>query len=217
MNESQHQQAHTGWLLNIFMIVLETIYSFVLKHDRVVRLQAQKFIDQNISIRINSYIPFFDFYVQFTDKGLLFDLNAPEKEVDVVINTTLFDLVRIFVFGNKRSIKKMRFEGNKAHKDAFQDLILHLTLPKLLSDWKYWLTHPDDIQNTRASSKRIAPLLEKIDLQRSQINSLNVEVKQFKNRIRHMQQKQKRTNIILLIISLLFALLLVYNLVLHFQ
>lgn len=217
MNESQHQQGHTGWLLNILMIVLETIYSFVLKHDRVVRLQAQKFIDQNITIKINSYIPFFDFYVQFTEKGLLFDLNAPAQDIDFTINTTLFDLVRIFVFGNKRSIRKLRYEGNKSHKDAFQDLILHLTLPKLLSDWKYWLTHPDDIENSRASSKRIAPLLEKIDLQRSQINSLNVEVKQYKNRIRHMQHKQKRTNIILLIISLLFALLLVYNLFLRFQ
>lgn len=217
MSESQHQQRHTRWLLNIFMIVLETIYSFVLKHDRVVRLQAQKFIDQNITIKINSYIPFFDFYVQFTDKGLLFDLNAPEQAVDFSINTTLFDLIRIFVFGNKRSIRKLRYEGNKEYKDAFQDLILHLTLPKLLSDWKYWLTHPEDLQNSRASSKRIAPLLEKIDQQRSQINSLNVEVKQFKNRIRHMQHKQKRSNLILLIISLLFALLLVYNLLLHFQ
>lgn len=50
------------------------------------------------------------------------------------------------------------------------DLLIHLTAPKLLSDWKQWLTNSDDDDQTRASKKRIAPLLEKIDQQRSKIN-----------------------------------------------
>ena len=81
MSESQQKQGQTRLLLNIVMIILETIYSFILKHDRVVRLQAKKFVAQQITIKINSYIPYFDFYVQFTDRGILFDLQAPEKEV----------------------------------------------------------------------------------------------------------------------------------------
>jgi len=212
MSESQQKQGQTRLLLNIVMIILETIYSFILKHDRVVRLQAKKFVAQQITIKINSYIPYFDFYVQFTDRGILFDLQAPEKEVDLTVGSTLLDLLQIFVFANRRSMKKMRLEGNDVVKEQFRDLIIHLTAPKLLSDWKQWLTNPDDDNQTKASKKRIAPLLEKIDVQRSKINSLQVEVKQYQNRVKRMQQHQQRLYTALGVLGFLFVALVVYNL-----
>jgi hypothetical protein len=212
MNESQQKQGHSRLLLNIVMIILETIYSFVLKHDRVVRLQAKKFVEQQITIKMNSYIPYFDFYIQFTDRGILFDLQAPEKAVDLSVSSTLIDLIQIFVFANRRSMKKMRLEGNDLIKDQFRDLVLHLTAPKLLSDWKQWLTNPDDDNQTRASKKRIAPLLEKIDQQRSKINTLQVEVKQYQNRVRRLQQNQKRLYTALGVLGFLFVALIMYNL-----
>lgn len=212
MNESQQKQGHSRLLLNIVMIILETIYSFVLKHDRVVRLQAKKFVEQQMTIKINSYIPYFDFYIQFTDRGILFDLQAPEKPVDLSVSSTLIDLIQIFVFANRRSMKKMRLEGSDMVKDQFRDLVIHLTAPKLLSDWKQWLTHPDDDNQTRASKKRIAPLLEKIDQQRSKINTLQVEVKQYQNRVRRLQQNQQRLYTALGVIGFLFVALIMYNL-----
>lgn len=212
MNESQQKQGHSRLLLNIVMIILETIYSFVLKHDRVVRLQAKKFVEQQMTIKINSYIPYFDFYIQFTDRGILFDLQAPEKPVDLSVSSTLIDLIQIFVFANRRSMKKMRLEGSDMVKDQFRDLVIHLTAPKLLSDWKQWLTHPDDDSQTRASKKRIAPLLEKIDQQRSKINTLQVEVKQYQNRVRRLQQNQQRLYMALGVIGFLFVALIMYNL-----
>ncbi len=213
MSDTQQQQGHTRLLLNIAMVVLETFYSFVLKHDRVVRLQAKKFIEQQITIKMNSYIPYFDFYVQFTDKGLLFDLKAPEKSIDLTVSSTLVDLIQVFIFANRRSLKKMRIEGDVTLKDEFRDLLLHLSTPKLLSDWKQWLSNTDmDDENSIASKKRIAPLLEKIDLQRSKINTLQVEVKQYKNRIRRMQSTQKRISWAFAVTAVLFLALVVYNL-----
>ncbi len=213
MNDTQQQQGHTRLLLNIAMVVLETFYSFVLKHDRVVRLQAKKFIEQQITIKMNSYIPYFDFYVQFTDKGVLFDLKAPEQAIDLTVSSTLIDLIQVFVFANRRSLKKMRIEGDITLKDEFRDLLLHLSTPKLLSDWKQWLSNTDaDDENSIASKKRIAPLLEKIDLQRSKINTLQVEVKQYKNRIRRMQSTQKKINFAFAFTAILFLALIVYNL-----
>lgn len=212
MNESQQKQGHSRLLLNIVMIILETIYSFVLKHDRVVRLQAKKFVEQQMTIKINSYIPYFDFYIQFTDRGILFDLQAPEKPVGLSVSSTLIDLVQIFVFANRRSMKKMRLEGSDVIKDQFRDLVIHLTAPKLLSDWKQWLTHPADDNQTRASKKRIAPLLEKIDQQRSKINTLQVEVKQYQNRVRRLQQNQQRLYTALGVLGFLFMALIMYNL-----
>ena len=127
MNESQQKQGHSRLLLNIVMIILETIYSFVLKHDRVVRLQAKKFVEQQITIKMNSYIPYFDFYVQFTDRGILFDLQPPEKAIDLSVSSTLIDFIQIFVFANRRSMKKMRLDGDNLLKEQFRDLVVHLT------------------------------------------------------------------------------------------
>lgn len=211
MSDSQQQQGHTRLLLNIAMVILETFYSFVIKHDRVIRIQAKKFTEEEVTIKINSYIPYFDFYIQFTSKGLLFDLIAPEKGSDLSLSSTLIDLIQVFVFANRRSLKKMRIEGDSVLKDELRDLLLNLSLPKLISDWKIWLSSSED-EESISSKKRIMPLLEKIDLQRSKINTLQVEVKQYKNRIKRIERNQKRINIIFGITSILFLALIVYNL-----
>ena len=141
-----------------------------------------------------------------------FDDKAPEKAVDLDVRTTLMDLIKIFIFGNRRSIKGMRIDGNTVLKDEFRDLLSLFSLPKVLADWKQWLTEPADDQDVIASKKRIAPLLEKIDQQRSRINTLQVEVIQYKNRIKRIERRQKRINVIFTIITVLLIALLVYNL-----
>lgn len=214
MSESQQKQNDTHLLLNTVLIVLETIFTLILKHDRVIALQAKKFVDNKISIKVNSYIPFFDIYVQFNEHGILFDAKAPAQAVDLDVRTSLMDLCKIFLLGNKRSIKAMRIDGDLTLKDEFKDLLFLFNAPKILSDWKQWLKEPADEQNIVTSKKRIAPLLEKIDQQRSKINSLHVEVKQYKNRIRRIERKRKQTNFLFISIIVLLTTLLVYNMLL---
>ena len=184
MSDTQQTQAQPHLLLTMTLIVLETIFTFILKHDRVVALQAKKFVDQKVALKINSYIPYFDFYVQFTEHGILFDTKSPDKAIELDVRTTLMDLVKIFVFGNRKSIKTMRIDGDVVLKDEFRDLVSLFSVPKILSDWKHWLSEPVEENDIVASKKRIAPLLEKIEQQRSKINTLQVEVKQYKNRIK---------------------------------
>ncbi|MCL6232574.1 MULTISPECIES: hypothetical protein [Acinetobacter] len=211
MSDTQQTQAQPHLLLTMTLIVLETIFTFILKHDRVVALQAKKFVDQKVALKINSYIPYFDFYVQFTEHGILFDTKSPDKAIDLDVRTTLMDLVKIFVFGNRKSIKTMRIDGDVVLKDEFRDLVSLFSVPKILSDWKHWLSEPVEENDIVASKKRIAPLLEKIEQQRSKINTLQVEVKQYKNRIKRIERRQKRINIAFSLISILLITLLVYN------
>ena len=211
MSDTQQKQAQPHLLLTMTLIVLETIFTFILKHDRVIALQAKKFVDQKVALKINSYIPYFDFYVQFSEHGILFDTQAPDRPIDLDIRTTLMDLVKIFVFGNRKSIKTMRIDGDIVLKDEFRDLISLFSVPKILSDWKHWLSEPADENDVTTSKKRIAPLLEKIDQQRSKINTLQVEVKQYKNRIKRIERRQKRINIAFSLITVLLIMLLVYN------
>lgn len=212
MNESQHQQSQTRWLPNILMIILETLFSFILQHDRLVRMQAQQFVNRQITLKINSYLPYFDFYVQFTEKGVLFDLQAPEQAIDLTINSTMLELIRIILMGNGRAIRKLRFEGDLSLKAPMRDLLLQLSIPKLLSDWSKWFKQPDDDQFSTASKNRIAPLLTTIENQRTEIQALKDEIKQHKQKNRGLNQQLKYYKIATIMISLLFIIVLVYNL-----
>jgi hypothetical protein len=205
----EKQQAHV--VLDVSLVALETLFTFILQHDRVLALQAQKFVDNNVRLKINSYVPYFDFYVEFNQNGILFDTQPPSQPVDLDIRTTLMDLVKIFVMGNKRSIRAMRIEGDVTLKDEFRDLALMFSLPKVLSDWKQWFNEPLANGDLPSSKHRINALFEKIDQQRSKINSLQVEVKQYKNRIRHIQRKQKRLNFIFSSLILLLIVILMYT------
>lgn len=211
MSDTQQRHKHPHLLLNIVIIVLETFFSFILTHDATLRLQAKKLIDEKVTIRINSYIPFFDFYVQFTEKGMLFDMKALDRKVDLEINSTLIDLIKIFVFNNQRSIYNMRILGDARLQEDVMDLIPHLTLTSIFANWKQWFNAFDNDAEAIASQQRIAPLLDKIDQQRSEINSLLVEVKQYKNRIHRMQKRQRLINIGFAVLSFIFIAFFVYT------
>ena len=208
---SQRNTKQQALILDMSMVALETLFTFVLKHDRVIAHQANKFVEQNVRVKINSYVPYFDFYVEFNQHGILFDTQAPTQPVDLDVRNTLMDLVIIFFLGNKRSIRAMRIEGDITLKDEFRDLALMFSLPKVLSDWKQWLNEPLENGDLLSSKHRINPLLEKIDLQRAKINSLQVEVKQYKNRMLHLQSKQKRLNVVFSGIILLLLMILMYT------
>lgn len=211
MSDTQQRHKHPHLLLNIVIIVLETFFSFILTHDATLRLQAKKLIDEKVTIRINSYIPFFDFYVQFTEKGILFDMKALDRKVDLEINSTLIDLIKIFVFNNQRSIYNMRILGDARLQEDVMDLIPHLTLTSIFANWKQWFNAFNNDAEAIASQQRIAPLLDKIDEQRSEINSLLVEVKQYQNRIHRMQKRQRLINICFAVLSFIFIAFFVYT------
>ena len=208
MNESSKSK-HL-WL-NVTLIALETFFSFILTHDATLRLQAQKLIQKKTTIRINSYIPFFDFYIQFTEKGILFDLAANDRTIDIEINTTLIDLIKIFVFSNQQSLYNMRIMGNAELTTDLTDVLQHLTLSRILVNWREWFNHFENDAEAVASQQRITPLLDKIDQQRSEINTLLVEAKQYQNRIHRMQKRQRLINIGFAVLSFIFIAFFVYN------
>ena len=208
MNESSKSK-HL-WL-NVTLIALETFFSFILTHDATLRLLSQKKKKKKTTIRINSYIPFFDFYIQFTEKGILFDLAANDRTIDVEINTTLIDLIKIFIFSNQQSLYNMRSMGKPELTTDLTDVLQHLTLSRILVNWREWFNHFENDAEAVASQQRITPLLDKIDQQRSEINTLLVEVKQYQNRIHRMQKRQRLINIGFAVLSFIFIAFFVYN------
>ncbi|MBF7687191.1 hypothetical protein [Acinetobacter rathckeae] len=201
-----------SFLLETLMIGLETFYSFVFKHDNMVQQQAQPFVSNNIVLKVNCYIPYFNFYVSFTNKGLLFNLNTPEQKTTLEISSTIFGYVQALALGNKRSIYGIKiYTEDATTKDQLRDFLISLSLPHLGSDWKKWIFTPSHKKDTTSSPLRTSALLEKIDQQRAKINHLYVENKQLKNRVRHIQSSQKRINIIFFIITLSLIIALIYS------
>ena len=211
MSESQQTQEQPKLLLNLGMIALETFYSFIFKHDDVVQLHAKDFLEQQLTVKVNCYVPYIDFYVRFTRKGILFDLQAPDSPIDLEISSTVFGYVQTLVLGNKKSVRGIRMYGHDQLKDPFRDLLTQLALPKLAADWKKWLFRSESEHDVVASKKRIAPLLEKIEYQRSKINGLQVEVKHYKSRLRHVQKKQQRLNGFFITVIVILLCILLYN------
>ena len=209
MHDSQQRQKSPHLLLNIVIIVLETFFSFILNQDNHLRLRAQKLIDQQTTIQINSYIPFFTFYIQFTEKGLLFDLHPQHRNIDLEINCTLIDLIKILIFNKVSSIENLRISGDSLLTEQLIDLIPFLTLPKIVSHWKEWL-HLFNRNNITASQQHIASLLEKIDQQRTQIEHLQVEIQQYQSQLQQLKKRQKLINITAIILIFICITLYVY-------
>lgn len=214
MKNPQQTKTSSHLLLNLSMIVLETFYSFVFDHDDMVKEHARPFLEKKTIIKVNSYIPYINFYIKFTDKGILFDLEKPQEKIDIEMSSQILGYAQAFLLGHKQSIRAIKIYGTHQEKDQLRDLLTQLAVPHLISDWKKWLfTHKS--QDITASKSRVQPLINKIDLQRSKINSLQVEVKQYKNRVRKIQHQQKLLNIgFITIIFILFGLLL-YNYWIH--
>lgn len=208
MRNSQQRQKHPHLLLNLVIIVLETFFSFVLNQDAHLHLQAQKLIERQATIRINSYIPFFSFYIQFTEKGLLFDLEAHDRTIDLEINCTLINLIKIFVFNKVTNITNLRISGDAFLTEQFTDLIPFLVIPKILMNWKQWL-HLLSQDKVTASQQHIASLLEKIDQQRNDIDQLQTEIDQYQHHIQQLK-KYQRLLIIACIILILICVILLY-------
>lgn len=210
MRNTQQNSKQAHLLLDLSMIALETFYSFVFKHDRVVQQQTQEFVQNKTTIKVNCYIPYIDFYIQFTPKGILFNLEKPEITPNIEISCTVFGYTSALVFGNKRSLRSIKIYASKEQKDAIRDLLTQLTLPHLIADWQHWIF--PTAEHVTKSGKRISSLLDKIDHQRSTINTLQVEVKKQKNRIKHLHKKQRNLNICFSLIIAILLFTLIYHL-----
>lgn len=212
MQESQQSQNERHLLLNMALIILETIFSFILKNDNVTRLQAKGFVQRRTVVKISSYLPLFEVYVQFSDRGLLFEREIPlNQTVEIDIGLNLSDLIKIFVFGNASSVELMRIDGQSQAVEEFRDLILNFSVPRLIAEWQQWLMPREHIDPSlgTANHKRIAPFLDKIEKQRTEIRDLKMKLAQTNYRLLHAGQQQQRVIWSLIVVSLILFISLI--------
>ncbi len=206
MNDNTQQSTHQPHLLHsIILIILETIVTFLLKHDRASRLHAKSFVQHNVTIAFKTFLPASDFYVTFDNKGILFDPELTEKnQVETfTVSASSIDLVRFLLTGNDRHLRRVRLFGGEEWHDQFRLFMHSLTLPMLFADWKSWLSKQ---QSNNLPQRSLEPLLNKLELQRSEISQLELQVKEQRYDLQQLERKLKNTHRLYLLLIFIFAI-----------
>ena len=206
MNDNTQQSTHQPHLLHsIILIILETIVTFLLKHDRASRLHAKSFAQHNVTIAFKTFLPASDFYVTFDNKGILFDPELTEKnQVETfTVSASSIDLVRFLLTGNDRHLRRVRLFGGEEWHDQFRLFMHSLTLPMLFADWKSWLSKQ---QSNNLPQRSLEPLLNKLELQRSEISQLELQVKEQRYDLQQLERKLKNTHRLYLLLIFIFAI-----------
>ncbi len=205
MNDSQQDKNNPPMLQSLVLIFLETIFTFILKHDRIAQIHAKPFIKLRITISVNTFLPSKVFFMTFDPKGLLFDLQKPEEieKPQLTIYASGLDLIKIFFTGNKESIEKIGLSGEEHLHGEFRLLMESLSLPSLASDWKNWLSEEDEVSAT-LPQRTAKPLMERMEQQRIEIRQLTIQTKEYQYDLKALQRKYKiMTRLYWLIIILL--------------
>lgn len=212
MHNSQQSNDERHLLLNLVLILLETVFSFILKNDHALQLQAKKFIQQRTRLKISSYLPYFQFYVEFSPQGLLFDRTAQNPAVDLDIGLSVIDIVKVFMLGHAASLQQIRIDGPAELSHDLRGLLLHFSAPRLIADWRQWLL-PTDLkapEDATSNQRRLAPFLDKIEQQRDDLRQLKMEIVQQKFRLEQTQARQRYMIILLSALSVLLLITLLY-------
>ena len=146
-----------------------------------------------------------DFYVTFDNKGILFDPELTEKnQVETfTVSASSIDLVRFLLTGNDRHLRRVRLFGGEEWHDQFRLFMHSLTLPMLFADWKSWLSKQ---QSNNLPQRSLEPLLSKLELQRSEISQLELQVKEQRYDLQQLERKLKNTHRLYLLLIFIFAI-----------
>lgn len=190
---------------SFLLIVIETLLTFLLKHDRTSKLQAQNLIQRRAIICFKTHLPSDTFYVTFAPQGVLFDYEiAANSQICATVVASTPDLLRAFLTARPHIMERIRITGDKILADELHQLMECFNLPQILSDWRHWLDfrHNRDVTPV---SHRMKPLMRRIDEQRNQISHMQVVTKEQAYEIRNLKRNNRLllASCALLLISLI--------------
>lgn len=214
-DDTQQNKNHPFLLQSLIFIALETFLTFILKHDRMVRLHAKPFVQQQITILCNTFLPSDVFYVSFDHKGLLFDHEKPQhlEQPQITLYASGLDLFRALLTGNEHSINKIRLSGAEHLHEEFRLLLQSMSLPAILRDWKNWLVNDD--HSVQLPKNNFTPLAQRIEQQRQEITKLTIQVKEYQYDLKTLERKHRLMSrvywLLILILSISILSILWYN------
>lgn len=201
----QKEQKERNFIHSFFLIAIETLLTFLLKHDRLSRIQAQHLIQKKAVVCIKTHLPSDTFYVTFAPQGVLFDFElAHGAKIDATVKASSIDILRAFLTARTSSFEKIGISGDSQYVNELRQLMQYFNIPQIVSDWRHWFSFVS--RDVTPVSQQMKPLLRRIDEQRLQISNLVLNTKQQAYEIRQIRKKYHIwISLLALTISLLIA------------
>lgn len=193
---------------SFLLIVIETLLTFLLKHDRMSRIHAQHLIQKRAVICIKTYLPSDTFYVTFAPQGVLFDFNIEmNAKIDATVSASTLDLLRAFFTGKSMAFEKIKITGDEQLNSELRHLMEYFNIPQIVSDWRHWFSF--NSMDVTPLSQRIKPLIKRIDEQRLQLSNMTLAAKQQAYEMRQLRKQYQMMigALAFLVISLIIALI----------
>lgn len=205
------------------LVSLESFLSLLLKTDKRAQRAAKRLIASNALVEFQTYMPSERFYATFSNKGILIDGQKPqERSVNLTVLASTPDLLRAFLTGSAPSLARIQIDGDPVLLADLRLLMKEFTLVKLTTNWFQWgwmlvkrASHEEEDEDRapRATNRTVRPLLRKIDLQQSQMDRMNLAIKERMFEVADVKKQLKRTR---QIAAGIIAVLAIWILVLYY-
>lgn len=195
---------------SFLLIVVETLLTFLLKHDRLSRQHAQQLIQRRALICVKTYVPSDTFYVTFAPQGVLFDFEiAQNAKIDATVTASALTLLRAFCTARPIAFEKISIKGDQQLTTELRHLMQYFNLPQIIANWRHWFNF--ESSEVTPVSQRMKPLLRRIDEQRLQLSNMSITAKQQAYEIKMMRKRYQATLAILAVIIVLLLCGLAYS------
>ncbi|ONG38917.1 hypothetical protein BKE30_10565 [Alkanindiges hydrocarboniclasticus] len=210
---SQQAPQERNLFQSFLLILIETLLTFLLKHDRMSRHHAQQLIQRRALICVKTHLPSDTFYVTFAPQGVLFDFEiAQNAKIDATVTASTLTLLRAFFTARPVAFEKISIKGEQELATDLRHLMEYFNLPQIVSDWRHWFTFESfESNDVTPVSQRMKPLLRRIDEQRLQLSNMSITAKQQAYELKMMKKRYQTllvmlgAVIILLITGLLYT------------
>lgn len=123
-------------LLTVFLVVIESLLTLLLRFDSQLRKCAYPLVTEGSLIAIRSYLPHNEIYLTFTLKGLLFDSKMPENKdrPDIIVNAHSFEIINAVISDKQKAVNKLQFRGEEKQVQLFKEFLYNLSINNLTSN-----------------------------------------------------------------------------------
>lgn len=204
----------THSLLNILLLLIESMLALVLRFDGKLRQKAYPLVKNNTLVLIRTYLPHTHIYASFTQKGVLLDDKPPRgHEPDVVINAYTHELVMALIGHSSEKIDALQMRGEQAVVLDLRQFLLELGLGGVFGTLFGRFNKKDINAEEKAAQKenKLAELTEKLHQKTLECEQLFSDNKRLRTELAEYQGKQKTLKIALIVMAIVAIVAIVAN------
>ncbi len=187
-----HLYRQNDWFNTVFLIILETLLTFLIKNDRLSQQLSKALTSRQTIIEVRTQLPSHVFYATFNHQGVLLDAAPPEEGIiHGRVSATAADLLRAFLMARVHILEKIQIEASPDITHELRELMSTFNLNNIFMSWvRSWFQRQNnDVSQPRASKQQMRLLLAEVDVQQKNINLLQLGVREQRHHLLKARQR----------------------------